>query len=406
VLPLRELGAIDRAPLRRGDPAVAAILAAVEAEGDAALARYAAAFGDPPPRRIEPAELEAAPGRIATGVRRALEGARDRIERFARAQREALLDFSFEADGVALSQRVLPVRSAGAYVPAGRFVLPSTALMTIVPAKVAGVERIAVCTPRATGETLAACAIAGADEVYELGGAQAIAALAFGTALVRSVDVIAGPGNAFVTEAKRLVSGVCAIDLLAGPSEVAVIASGDADAGRVAASLVAEAEHDDDARAFLVSDDAALIERVDIELERRLDGLATAATVRTSLARSGAVLCDSPAACAAAANALAIEHLELHGARAAALADSLDAYGALFIDLPAAFGDYGAGPNHTLPTGGAARYSSGLSVYDFLLVRPQVRRAPKPAAVLVEDCAQLAQAEALPGHRAALLAEA
>jgi phosphoribosyl-ATP pyrophosphohydrolase/phosphoribosyl-AMP cyclohydrolase/histidinol dehydrogenase len=403
-LPLRDLAAIDRAPVRTGDSNVAAILEAVRRDGDAALARYAAGFGDPAPRRIERAELDAALERIPAAIRRALEGARERIERFARAQREALRDFTYESDGMRLSQRVLPLQSVGAYVPAGRFPLPSTALMTIVPAVVAGVERIAVCTPRATDATLAACTIAGATEVYELGGAQAIAALAFGTNLVARVDKIVGPGNAYVTEAKRLVAGVCGIDLLAGPSEVAVVAGDDADPALVAASLIAEAEHDVDARAFLITDAPAFVDTVEAELDRRLDGLETTAIARAALARSGAVVCTSMEACIAAANTLAVEHLELHGKRASAGAADFHSYGALFVELAAAFGDYGTGPNHTLPTGGAARYSSGLSVYDYLLVRPQLRPAGGPSDALVDDCAELALTEALPGHFAALRA--
>ncbi len=400
------LDTIARARRTADRDTVARILDRVKREGDIAVQSYALAFGDPAPRRIGPEECAHALDRVSDDLHLALERMRSRVAHFAQAQRRALREFSYTHDGLTMGQRIVPIRSVGAYVPSGRYPLPTTAMMTIVPAQVAGVERIAVCTPRATDAILAVCAILGVDEVYEIGGAQAIGALAYGTPSVAPVEKIVGPGNAYVNEAKRQVSGVCGIDLPAGPSEVAVIASYDADPASVARSLLAEAEHDPDARAYLLVDDEALLEAVQAEVERQAAGLPTAPIARQALAASGAILCESLDECARAADSLAVEHLELHGAEALTLRDRIASYGALFLDLPAALGDYGTGPNHTLPTGAAARFASGLSVYDFVLVRPFIERAgAEPIDLaLLDDCALIARAEGLPAHEAALRA--
>lgn len=382
------------------------ILDAVRAHGDAALRDYAQRFGDPPPREIAHAEIVSAYEQAGKALRDALAGAAQRIERFARAQREAIADVTVREGNLELGHRAIPIERVGIYVPAGRHPLPSSLLMGAIPARVAGVREIIVCTPRAGREVLAAAHVAGVERVYEVGGAQAIAALAYGTATIPRVDLIAGPGNAYVTAAKRAVFGTCGIDALAGPSELAIVASGDADADLVAADLLAQAEHDDDARALLVTDDRAFARAVDQRVEARLAHLETAATARRSLERRGGfvvvALEDAPEFC----NRLAPEHLSLQGIRAQTLASRCTAYGTLFIGENAAevFGDYGSGPNHVLPTNGAARFSSGLSVVNFLTLRTYERSHGKSNRRIANDAAILAQAEGLAAHRDAALA--
>ncbi len=334
-------------------------------------------------------------------MREALEGAAGRIQRFARAQRDALVDVEIVACGMRMGHRAQPVRRAGIYVPAGRYPLPSTLLMCALPARVAGVERISVCTPRAVPETLAAAYIAGADELFETGGPQAIAALAFGTETIGAVDLIVGPGNSYVTAAKRAVYGVCGIDGLAGPSELVVIASRDEDRALVAADVLAQAEHDPSARVMLLADDAAFVAGVEREMSAQCERLATAAIASEALANHGCAAIVPLEEGIEAANQLAPEHLHLHGRAAERLAPRATCYGALFVGSAscAAFGDYGAGPNHVLPTGGTARFASGLSVLTFLRIGTYASADGSVSPSLVEQSATLAACEGLDAHR-------
>ncbi|MGB6985211.1 MAG: histidinol dehydrogenase [Candidatus Aquilonibacter sp.] len=390
----------------RGEIDVGPILEAVRARGDAAVAEYALRFGDPRPRRIERSEFESAYNECSAELRGALAGAAERIERFARAQRDAFSDITVCEGTLELGHRLTPVERAGIYVPAGRHPLPSSLLMGAIPAAVAGVRERIVCTPRAGQEVLAAAFIAGVQRVFEIGGAQAIAALAYGTQSVPRVDVIVGPGNAYVTAAKRAVFGVCAIDALAGPSEIAIVASSDADAGVVAADLLAQAEHDDEARALLVTDDRMFALAVSACVDARLASLSTQETAQRSLAKHGGYVIlafdDAPAFC----DRLAPEHLSLQGERAQGLASHVAVYGTLFVGEGAAevFGDYGSGPNHVLPTGGSARFSSGLSVMHFLTLRTFQYARGKVDRRIANDAAILAEAEGLFAHRDAALA--
>jgi histidinol dehydrogenase len=385
---------------------VSVVIDAVRTRGDDALAEYARRFGDPPPRRIGPDECAAAFRALDGGLTDAMTAAAERIEAFAQLQRDAIADVSVQVGNLELGHRAMPIESAGIYVPAGRHPLPSSLLMGAIPARVAGVGKRVVCTPRAGREVLAAAFIAGVDAIFEIGGAQAIAALAYGTQTVPRVDLIVGPGNAYVTAAKRAVFGVCGIDALAGPSEILIVASGDADAEFVAADLLAQAEHDDDARALLLTDDRPFAKSVAVCVERRLQTLPTAGTARASLERRGGYaivpLDDAPELC----DAIAPEHLSLQGARAEALADRCRAYGSLFVGGGAAevLGDYGSGPNHVLPTGGSARYASGLSVLTFLALRTYERCPGKSDRRIANDAAILAGAEGLAAHREAALA--
>jgi phosphoribosyl-ATP pyrophosphohydrolase/phosphoribosyl-AMP cyclohydrolase/histidinol dehydrogenase len=385
-----------------GLPDVRAIVEAVRRDGDAALRRYAREFGDPPPRRVGIEELRAAYERIDQQVAQALERTRERIERFARAQRAALSDIEIETGDAICGHRAIPVRSAGIYVPGGRHPLPSSLLMGVAPARVAGVERIVVVSPSLANELLAAAHVAGVQEMYVAGGAQAIAALAYGSETVAPVDLIAGPGNAYVTAAKREVYGICGIDALAGPSEVMVVASDDADPRVIAADLLAQAEHDVEARTTLIAQTPQLAAAVMTEMTAQLSGLATAETARAAVQRHGETIVASLDEAVGIANRRAPEHLELHGSGAVARWRECTQYGALFVGAGCAevLGDYGAGPNHVLPTGGSARFSAGLSVFTFLNVRTYMRGAGS-ASQLVRDAQTLASVEGLDAHRAA-----
>jgi len=393
-------------PWKRGGgelPDVKSVVEAVRNEGDPAVARFARRFGDPPPRRIPAAECAAAYRSLAPPLAEALQAAGARIERFARLQRAALRDTVAHVDGVVAGHRFTPIARAGIYVPAGRHPLPSSLLMCAIPARVAGVPSIAMSTPRAAPATLAAAHVACVDECFEIGGPQAIAAMAYGTQSVSAVDLVAGPGNAYVTAAKRAVYGDCGIDLLAGPSEIAIVASQDADPALLAADLLAQAEHDDLAKTMLVVENTALAAAVFRELDSQLAGLDTADVARASLERNG---CYAIAALdrglAAWMDRIAPEHLALHGRNAEALGPELRCYGTLFSGSAAAevFGDYGIGPNHVLPTGSTARFTGGLSVLTFLCARTFVR-GDSIAPATVDQTATLARAEGLSAHRAA-----
>ncbi|MEZ4267455.1 MAG: histidinol dehydrogenase [Myxococcota bacterium] len=350
---------------------------------------------------IERPYLDAALGALPAGDRALLERTAQRIRAFAEAQRAALTNAEIRVPGGAAGNTVAPVERAGCYAPGGRFPLPSSVLMTAITARVAGVSEVWVASPRPTQITLAAAAVAGADAVLTVGGAQAIAALAYGAGPVPAVDVIVGPGNRFVTAAKQLVSGRVRIDMLAGPSELVVLCDATADPETVAADLLAQAEHDPDALPVVVSTDAAVLDRVDEAITRQLATLPTAATASLAIADGYSVLCADLDAAIAVCDRLAPEHLELSIADAAALAPRFHHYGGLFIGEGSAevLGDYGAGPNHVLPTGSTARFTGGLSVFDFLRVRTWLR-VDDAAAVrpLAQDAAQLARLEGLEAH--------
>jgi histidinol dehydrogenase len=400
--------ALSTAPRDPVDPdalvAAAALIADVRAEGEPALLRHAARLGDWQPGQpwiYEAADLAAARDRLPPADRALLERTAERIRAFASAQRATLSALDVPVDGGRAGHTVAPVARAGCYAPGGRFPLPSSVLMTAVTARVAGVPEVVVASPRPAPVTLAAAAIAGADRLLAVGGAHAIAALAFGAGPLAPVDVIVGPGNRYVTAAKQLVAGHVGIDMLAGPSELVVLADGDADPEVVAADLLAQAEHDADARPILVTWAPALADAVDAALDRQLRDLPTAATARAALAAGFAVLCPTRDAALATCDRLAPEHLEVLTADADALAPRLQHYGGLFLGAAAAevLGDYGVGPNHVLPTGGTARFTGGLSVLHFLRVRTWLRLNDGPAArAMAADAAALARLEGLEAH--------
>jgi phosphoribosyl-ATP pyrophosphohydrolase/phosphoribosyl-AMP cyclohydrolase/histidinol dehydrogenase len=335
--------------------------------------------------------------------RAAMEHAHDRIHAFAAAQRKAMLDCEVAVPGGIAGHRVLPVSSAGCYAPGGRYPLPSSVLMGVATARAAGVERVIVATPGAHNTTLAAAAIAGADEVLAVGGAHAIAAMAHGFEGFPRCDVIVGPGNAWVTAAKHIVSGIVGIDMLAGPSELLVVADETADPGTIAADLLAQAEHDADASAMLVTTDHSLPDRVETELHTQLGTLATRDTARAALANGFACVARDTHELVSLADAIAAEHLEIMMDNAEAIASRIANAGGVFIGAASAevLGDYGAGPNHTLPTGGTARFAAGLSVSHFLRLRTFLRiDDPAAANTLAADAERLARIEGLHAHAA------
>lgn len=408
--PLRALSPNELPTLRRRAvdadtlTAAARIVESVRAGGAPALRHHAEALGDLQPGAplvLGPDALRAALDSLPKDARAALERCAERIHRFASAHRAALRDLVSPLPGGRAGVQYAAVERAGCYAPGGRFPLPSSVLMTAVTARAAGVKEVWVASPRPSVETRAAAAIAGADALLTVGGAQAIAALAYGAGPVPACDAVVGPGNRWVTAAKQLVAGEVRIDMLAGPSELVVLADDHADPGLVAADLLAQAEHDDDALPILVSLSPALTEAVQAELLTQLQTLPTAAIAARALQNGFVVACDSLDAALDACDRLAPEHLSLHLHDAQAAAERLQHYGGLFIGAGAAevLGDYSAGPNHVLPTGGTARSVGGLSVLTFLRARTWIAvDDPVAARVLAQDASVVARLEGLEAH--------
>lgn len=386
------------------------ILDAVRQEGDAAVLRYTERFDRLPLERAEqleiPAErLKAALERIPVAQREALELAAERIRRYAEHQR--LKDWAIEEpDGTVLGQRVTPLDSVGLYVPGGKAAYPSSVLMNAIPAKVAGVPLLVMVVPAPAGElndmVLAAAAIAGVDRVFTIGGAQAVAALAYGTATVPAVDKIVGPGNIFVAAAKREVFGTVGIDMIAGPSEILVVCDGQTSPDWIAADLFSQAEHDEQAQSILVSPDAAFLDRVAEAMDRLLREMPREEIIRASLLGRGALVrVRDLEEAVRVANHIAPEHLELSVADPQALLDAgLRHAGAVFMGRYTceAVGDYCAGPNHVLPTSRTARFSSPLGVYDFQKRSSIIQCSPQGAAELGRTASVLARGEGLIAH--------
>lgn len=381
--------------------ASSAVVEAVRTGGEAAVREQAERFGERTPGEplvADRAAMRAAWSSIDAGTRGVLERTAERIESFARAQLGCLTDLDAAVPGGRAGHTISPVDVAGCYAPGGRYPLPSSVLMTAIPARVAGVGTVVVATPSRDPVMLAAAAMAGADLVLQVGGAHAIGALAHGVG-VPACDVIVGPGNRWVTAAKHAVSAVCGIDMLAGPSELLVIADDSADAATVAADLIAQAEHDPDATPCLVTTDAGLADRVGAELQRQLADLPTADTARRSIESNGwACVVGSIEEAVAVSDRVAPEHLEILCRDALRIAGMLRHAGGVFIGERAAevLGDYGAGPNHTLPTGRTARVRGGLCVFDFLRVRTWLRM--DDPGVMAADAVALGRIEGLEGH--------
>ena len=388
---------------------VAAIVADVKARGDAAVADYTARFdGHALDWRISREACQEALDALDPDLRTALELAATRIRAYHAKQRPIDSDTIDDA-GVRLGARWRAVDAAGVYVPGGRAAYPSSVLMNAIPAKVAGVERLVMVTPTPGGVinplVLAAAALAGVDEVWRIGGAQAVAALAYGTATIAPVDVITGPGNAWVAEAKRQLYGVVGIDMVAGPSEIVVVADAQNNPEWIAADLLSQAEHDPTSQSILFTDDAGFAGAVVDAVEGQLTRLATQATARASWEANGAViLVENLTQTPQLIDQLAPEHLELCVESPENLFKTVRHAGSIFLGryTPEAVGDYVAGPNHVLPTGRRARFSSGLSVLDFMKRTSFLGCTPASLAAIGPAAVALATAEGLPAHAASV----
>ncbi len=394
------------------DAAVAAIIDEVARRGDAALIDYTKRFDrvelTPKTLRLSPNEIAAAAKQAPADTLAALRLAAERIESFHRRQLPDAIDY-VDGAGVRLGLRWRPVAAAGLYVPGGTAAYPSSVLMNAIPAKVAGVERLVMTVPAPDGVlsplVLAAAQLAGIDEVYRVGGAQAIAALAYGTETIAPVDKIVGPGNAYVAAAKRRVFGRVGIDMIAGPSEILVLADRHNDPGWIAADLLSQAEHDVAAQAILVTDDADFAAAVERGVARHLQRLPRAEIARASWEANGAmILVADWDEAVPLIDRIAPEHLELAVEQPAAIAERVRHAGAIFLGrhTPEAIGDYIAGPNHVLPTARSARFASGLGVLDFMKRTTLVGCEPASLGALAPAAIRLAEAEGLDAHALSL----
>lgn len=392
----------------RVDGPVTEILAAVRARGDEALCEFTNRFDrtdvTPDRLRITPDEIEAACAEVAPELLDSLEVAASRIESFHKAQMPEGLRYVDQA-GVTLGMRWTALDSVGLYVPGGKAAYPSSVLMNAIPARVAGVKRIAMCVPTPDGAlnplVLAAARRSGVSEIYRVGGAQAVAAMAYGTATIAPVDRVVGPGNAYVAEAKRQVFGTVGIDSIAGPSEVVVIADGNNDPRAIALDLLAQAEHDPMAQSILITPDTAMAEKVAHAVETELETLPRAEIARTSWDAHGAIVIVRDLDEAAdLVNTIAPEHLELMIDNPAPVFERVRHAGAIFVGryCPEAIGDYVGGPNHVLPTSRTARFSSGLSVFDFIKRTTFIEAQAESLREIGPAAVSLAQAEGLDAH--------
>jgi len=403
------MSAKEQVDVRQG---VFNILEDIRKNGDQALTEYCKRLDEyEGSLRITPDDIKKAYDRVDELIIKDIRFAAERIRKFAEIQKRSMTEIKEEVSpGVILGHRIIPVQSCGTYIPGGRYPLPSSALMSIIPAKVAGVSRVVACSPpdkdagTINPATLVAMDIAGADEIYCMGGAHAVGALAFGTETIKPVDMIVGPGNIWVTEAKRQVFGTVGIDFLAGPSEVLIIADETADPDFVAADLLAQSEHDPNARGILISLSEELASKVLSSLEKLLADLETADIAKKSWEDNGQVIiADSVAEALKLANEIAPEHLELCIKNPDRVIQSLYNYGSLFIGNYAAeiFGDYVSGTNHILPTMKAARYTGGVWVGTFLKVASFQMINIEGAKSLIPTASSLAKTEGLYAHKLA-----
>ncbi len=393
----------------RVEQTVRDIIAAVRSCGDEALLDYTQRFDRLQAATVAELEihqdsLQQALNRIPAEQREALERAADRVRAYAEHQKLESWSYT-EADGTLLGQQVSPLDRAGLYVPGGKAAYPSSVLMNAIPAKVAGVSELVMVVPTPDGVrnelVLAAAAVAGVDRVFSVGGAQAVAALAFGTGTIPAVDKIVGPGNIYVATAKRMVFGKVGIDMIAGPSEILVVCDGQTNPDWIAMDLFSQAEHDEDAQAILVSPDAEFLQQVADSINRQLPQMERADIIRASLGDRGALVQvrDLDEA-VEIANYIAPEHLELSVADPQAMATAIRHAGAIFMGryTAEALGDYCAGPNHVLPTSRTARFSSPLGVYDFQKRSSLIQCSAAGAADLGKTASQLARGEGLSAH--------
>lgn len=393
------------------EDAVRAILQNVKDNGDKAILDYTEKFDGfrPTCLSVSKEEIKAAYGKVTPETVENLKFSAERIRNFAEHQMSCLKELRYEiTPGVFLGHRIIPIESCGCYVPAGRYPLPSSALMSVIPAKVAGVSRIAACSPASRGfggihpSVLVAMDIAGADEVYCMGGAQAIGAYAFGTQTIKPVDIIVGPGNQYVTEAKRQISGRVGIDMLAGPSEVVIMADGTANPEWVAADALARCEHDPNSWTVIVTTSRDIIPGILDFIEKEAKMLPTAGVAMTSWKNnSKIILADDVDEAVAITNDIAPEHLQVMMESSSEVAKKLRNFGSLFVGYyaPVAFGDYVSGTNHILPTSRCSRFSNGVCVGTFLKMCSVQEITKEGAQMLAPHCAYFAGVEGLFGHQ-------
>ena len=408
---LTKLLAFDAAQDEAIEAATARILHEVRTEGDAAVLRYSRQFDHVQADSVAALEIprrewQAALASLPAAQRNALEAAADRVNTYHTHQRQDSWSYT-EADGTRLGQQITPLDRVGLYVPGGKAAYPSSVLMNAIPAKVAGVAEVIMVTPTPGGQhnplVLAAAAISGVDRIFAIGGAQAIGALAYGTATISAVDKIVGPGNAYVAAAKRRVFGTVGIDMIAGPSEILIICDGKTPADWIAMDLFSQAEHDEMAQAILLCPDAAYLDAVQASVNRLLPAMPRADIIGISLRNRGAlILVDSLQQACEISNRIAPEHLEVSTEQAEQWLPHIRHAGAIFLGPHSseALGDYCAGPNHVLPTSRTARFSSPLGVYDFTKRSSIIQVSAAGAQTLGLIAAELAHGEGLQGHAA------
>lgn len=384
--------------------AVDEIILDVKNNGDEAVLKYCEKFdGKINSLEVSEEEKEKAFQNVSKEVIEAIKVSIENVKTFAQAQLNSIKEFEIENNGMKLGQKVIPLERTGAYVPGGNYPLPSSAVMSCVPAKVAGVKEVIMCSPKIQDVTIVAGVLAGADRIFRVGGVQAIAAMAYGTETIPKVDKITGPGNKYVTFAKKQVFGVCGIDFLAGPSEVMIIADNSAKPEFIAADFLAQCEHDADASGILVTTDKNLAEKVEEKINEFLTTLKTNEIAKKALNNSYIILVENLEEAIEIANKKAPEHLELMTKNNEFLKENLTCYGSLFVgDYAAeALGDYCSGTNHILPTNKVARYSAGLSIFDFIKILTYQNALDGKTKNITKTASILANTEGLLAHKLA-----
>jgi histidinol dehydrogenase len=379
------------------------ILQGVKDGGDGAIKKYSQMFDgiDIEQFEITKKQIEHAYTRVDKKTVEALKHAAKNIETFAKKQLESFCDFEIEVDGATVGQRIIPIQRVGCYVPGGNYPLPSTALMCVIPAKVAGVDEVIVCSPKTRSVTIVAADIAGADKIFNIGGVQAIGAMAYGTESVPKVDKIVGPGSKYIVAAKNEVYGEVGLDFIAGPSEILIIADESGKSDFIAADLLAQAEHDSNAKPFLLTTSEKLAQKVMKQINIQLPLLETKELAGQSLENGKIIIVKDLDEAIDISNQRAPEHLEIQVKKPEEIIKKLRNYGSLFIGKYAAevFGDYCSGTNHTLPTNGSAKYTSGLSVRDF--IKMQTHQRIDDPSKLIGTASTIANVEGLMGHKKA-----
>jgi len=379
------------------------VIEEVRRNGDKAVRKYTAIFD-----KVELKDFKVSKREIREAYREAgretvetIRKAATNIRRFAKTQLKNFQDFEYTENGVTVGQKIIPLERIGVYVPGGRYPLPSTALMCIIPAKVAGVREIIVCSPKIKPVTIVAVDLSGADLIFKIGGVQAIAAMAYGTETIPKVDKIVGPGNIYVTTAKKEVFGDCGIDLLAGPSEILIIADNYANPKFVAADLLAQAEHDVNTKIFFVTNSKNLIKKVNDELKIQIKKLETKNIIKEAFKNKKVILVKNLEEAIKIANQIAPEHLALQVKNPKKYLNQLKNYGSLFLNSysAVAFGDYCSGPNHVLPTDGTSRFTGGLSVKDFIKIQTYQYITKRGAKKLAPIAKEFASFEGLDAHK-------